>query len=128
MIEPTKIEDYIGIGGYQALSKALFEMKPGQIIDEIKASGLRGRGGAGFLTGRKWEDCRKAPGELKYIICNCDEGDPGAYMDRSLLEGNPHSVLEGMIIGAYAIGAREGFIYVRDEYPLAIQKLRIALA
>ena len=88
------------------MAKALFEMKPEQIIDEIKASGLRGRGGAGFPTGKKWEDCRKAPGEIKYIICNCDEGDPGAYMDRSLLEGNPHSVFEGMMIGAYAIGGQ----------------------
>ena len=127
MIEPTKIEDYIGIGGYQALSKALFEMKPEQIIDEIKASGLRGRGGAGFLTGKKWEDCRKAPGELKYIICNCDEGDPGAYMDRSLLEGNPHSVLEGMIIGAYAISGSHGYIYVRHEYPLACKNVETAI-
>jgi NADH:ubiquinone oxidoreductase subunit F (NADH-binding)/(2Fe-2S) ferredoxin/Pyruvate/2-oxoacid:ferredoxin oxidoreductase delta subunit len=127
MIEPTKIEDYIGIGGYQALSKALFEMKPEQIIDEIKASGLRGRGGAGFLTGKKWEDCWKAPGELKYIICNCDEGDPGAYMDRSLLEGNPHSVLEGMIIGAYAISGSHGYIYVRHEYPLACKNVETAI-
>jgi NADH-quinone oxidoreductase subunit F len=126
-IEPTKIEDYIGIGGYQALSKALFEMKPEQIIDEIKASGLRGRGGAGFPTGKKWEDCRKAPGDIKYIICNCDEGDPGAYMDRSLLEGNPHSVLEGMIIGANAIGGSHGYIYVRHEYPLACKNAEIAI-
>jgi len=125
-IEPTKIEDYIGIGGYQALSKALFEMKPEQVIDEIKVSGLRGRGGAGFPTGKKWEDCRNAPGEIKYIICNCDEGDPGAYMDRSLLEGNPHSVLEGMIIGAYAIGGSHGYIYVRHEYPLACKNAETA--
>jgi NADH:ubiquinone oxidoreductase subunit F (NADH-binding)/(2Fe-2S) ferredoxin/NAD-dependent dihydropyrimidine dehydrogenase PreA subunit len=127
LIEPTKIEDYIGIGGYQALSKALFEMEPEQIIDEIKASGLRGRGGAGFPTGKKWEDCRKAPGDIKYIICNCDEGDPGAYMDRSLLEGNPHSVLEGMIIGAYAIGGNHGYIYVRHEYPLACKNAEVAI-
>jgi NADH:ubiquinone oxidoreductase subunit F (NADH-binding)/(2Fe-2S) ferredoxin/Pyruvate/2-oxoacid:ferredoxin oxidoreductase delta subunit len=127
MIEPTKIEDYIGIGGYQALVKALYEMKPEQIIDEIKASGLRGRGGAGFPTGKKWEDCRKTPGELKYIICNCDEGDPGAYMDRSLLEGNPHSVLEGMLIGAYAIGGSHGYIYVRHEYLLACKNAEIAI-
>ena len=127
MIEPTKIEDYIGIGGYQALVKALYEMKPEQIIDEIKASGLRGRGGAGFPTGKKWEDCREAPGKLKYIICNCDEGDPGAYMDRSLLEGNPHSVLEGMLIGAYAIGGSHGYIYVRHEYPLACKNAEIAI-
>jgi NADH:ubiquinone oxidoreductase subunit F (NADH-binding)/NAD-dependent dihydropyrimidine dehydrogenase PreA subunit len=102
-------------------------MKPEQIIDEIKASGLRGRGGAGFPTGKKWEDCRVAPGKLKYIICNCDEGDPGAYMDRSVLEGNPHSVLEGMIIGAYAIGASHGYIYVRHEYPLACSNAEIAI-
>ena len=127
LIEPTNIEDYIGIGGYQALSKAFFEMKPEQIIHEIKASGLRGRGGAGFPTGKKWEDCRNAPGEIKYIICNCDEGDPGAYMDRSLLEGNPHSVLEGMIIGAYAIGGSHGYIYVRHEYPLACKHAETAI-
>jgi NADH:ubiquinone oxidoreductase subunit F (NADH-binding)/Pyruvate/2-oxoacid:ferredoxin oxidoreductase delta subunit len=102
-------------------------MKPKQIIDEIKASGLRGRGGAGFPTGKKWEDCRNAPGDIKYIICNCDEGDPGAYMDRSLLEGNPHSVLEGMIIGAYAIGGSHGYIYVRHEYPLACKNAEIAI-
>ncbi len=127
LIEPTKIEDYIGIGGYKSLAKALFEMKPDQVIDEIKASGLRGRGGAGFPTGRKWETCRNAPGEIKYVICNCDEGDPGAYMDRSLLEGNPHSVIEGMIIGAFAIGASQGFIYVRHEYPLACKNAGIAI-
>jgi NADH:ubiquinone oxidoreductase subunit F (NADH-binding)/(2Fe-2S) ferredoxin/NAD-dependent dihydropyrimidine dehydrogenase PreA subunit len=127
LIEPTKIEDYIGIGGYQALAKAIFEMKPEQIIEEVKASGLRGRGGAGFSTGRKWEDCRNAPGDTKYIICNCDEGDPGAYMDRSLLEGNPHSVLEGMIIGAYAIGGSHGYLYVRHEYPLACKNAETAI-
>jgi NADH-quinone oxidoreductase subunit F len=127
LIEPTKIEDYIGIGGYRALTKALFKMESHQIISEIKASGLRGRGGAGFPTGKKWEDCRKAPGNTKYVICNCDEGDPGAYMDRSLLEGNPHSVLEGMIIGAFAIGAKQGFIYVRHEYPLACKNAETAI-
>ncbi len=127
LIEPTKIEDYIGIGGYQALAKALLGMKPEQIIDEVKASGLRGRGGAGFPAGKKWEDCRNARGSVKYIICNCDEGDPGAYMDRSLLEGNPHSVLEGMIIGAYAIGGGHGYIYVRHEYPLACKNAEIAI-
>jgi len=127
LIEPTKIEDYIGIGGYQALSKALFQMTPEQIIDEVNASGLRGRGGAGFPTGKKWEDCRNAPGDIKYIICNCDEGDPGAYMDRSLLEGNPHSVLEGMIVGAYAIGGSHGYIYVRHEYPLACKNAETAI-
>lgn len=127
LIEPTKIEDYIGMGGYQALAKALFEMEPDQIIDEITVSGLRGRGGAGFPTGKKWEECRNTPGDYKYVICNCDEGDPGAYMDRSLLEGNPHSILEGMVIGALAMGANQGFIYVRHEYPLACQSAEIAI-
>jgi NADH:ubiquinone oxidoreductase subunit F (NADH-binding)/(2Fe-2S) ferredoxin/NAD-dependent dihydropyrimidine dehydrogenase PreA subunit len=127
LIEPTKIEDYIGIGGYRSLTKALFEMRPDQIIGEINASGLRGRGGAGFPTGQKWVNCRNAPGDVKYVICNCDEGDPGAYMDRSLLEGNPHAVIEGMIIGAFAIGANQGFIYVRHEYPLACKNAEIAI-
>lgn len=126
-IDPTKIEDYIAVGGYQALIKALFSMKPEEIIQEIKKANLRGRGGGGFPAGVKWESCRKAPGEIKYVICNADEGDPGAYMDRSLLEGNPHSVLEGMIIGAYAIGAREGYVYVRHEYPLALMNIGIAI-
>ncbi len=127
-IDPTRIEDYIALGGYKALVKALFEMTPEEIIEEVKRSGLRGRGGGGFPTGRKWESCRNAHGEPKYVICNADEGDPGAYMDRSLLEGNPHSVLEGMIIGAYAIGAHEGFVYVRNEYPLAVQNVTTAIA
>jgi len=126
-IDPTSIYDYIAIGGYQALGKAL-QMDPEEIIEEIKRAGLRGRGGAGFPTGKKWELCRRAPGTKKYVICNGDEGDPGAYMDRSVLEGNPHSVIEGMIIGAYAVGANEGYIYVRAEYPLAIKHLRIAIA
>jgi NADH:ubiquinone oxidoreductase subunit F (NADH-binding)/(2Fe-2S) ferredoxin/Pyruvate/2-oxoacid:ferredoxin oxidoreductase delta subunit len=126
-IDPTRIEDYIALGGYQALGKALFSMQPEEVIDTIKRSGLRGRGGAGFPTGRKWESCRRAPGEPKYIICNADEGDPGAYMDRGLLEGNPHSILEGMIIAAYAIGSPEGYIYIRHEYPLAVHHLSIAL-
>ena len=125
LIDPTSIEDYIAEGGYEALAKALFDVKPKQIIDEIKKSGLRGRGG-GFPTGIKWETCRRQKGE-KHIICNADEGDPGAYMDRSLLEGNPHSVLEGMIIGAVAIGSHEGYVYVRHEYPLAVKNLTIAL-
>jgi len=129
LIDPTEIEDYIAIGGYSALAKALFEITPEQIIDEVKRSGLRGRGGAGFPTGRKWEACRNAPAPdgVRYVICNADEGDPGAYMDRSLLEGNPHSVIEGMIIGAFAIGAHQGFVYVRHEYPLAVKNLGIAL-
>jgi NADH-quinone oxidoreductase subunit F len=126
-VDPTCIEDYIALGGYRALGKALFSMGPEDVIDAIKRSGLRGRGGAGFPTGRKWESCRRAAGEPKYVICNADEGDPGAYMDRGLLEGNPHSILEGMIIAAYAIGSREGYIYIRDEYPLAVHHLSVAL-
>ena len=126
-INPDHIEEYIARGGYFPLYRALFEMRPEEIIEEVKGSGLRGRGGAGFPTGSKWESCRKAKGDQKFILCNADEGDPGAYMDRSILEGDPHSVIEGMIIGAYTIGANEGFIYVRDEYPLAIQKLKIAI-
>ena len=127
LLDQTHIEDYVGIGGYRSLAKALFQMRPEEIIEEMKASGLRGRGGAGYPTGKKWENCRKSPGEIKYVICNCDEGDPGAFMDRSLLEGNPHSILEGMLIGAYAIGANEGFIYVRQEYPLAHKNAEIAI-
>jgi NADH-quinone oxidoreductase subunit F len=126
-IDPTSIEDYIAIGGYTALVKALVHMSPEEIIESVKRSGLRGRGGGGFPAGLKWEMCRKAPGEPRYVICNADEGDPGAYMDRSLLEGNPHSVLEGMLIGAYAIGSNQGYVFVRKEYPLAVQNLRIAL-
>ncbi|MBN1695224.1 FAD-dependent oxidoreductase [candidate division WOR-3 bacterium] len=127
LIDPTVIEDYIGNNGYSALCKVLKTKKPEEVINEIKKSGLRGRGGAGFPTGLKWEFCRKAKGDVKYIVCNADEGDPGAYMNRSLLEGNPHSVLEGMLIGAFAIGASEGFIYVRHEYPLAVKNVKIAL-
>jgi len=126
-IDPENIEQYIAKGGYLALYKVLKEMEPHKVIEEIKRSGLRGRGGGGFPTGVKWESCCKAQGEPKYVICNADEGDPGAYMDRSVLEGDPHSVIEGMVIGAYAIGSREGYIYVRNEYPLAIKKLKIAL-
>jgi len=118
-INPTEIDDYIAIGGYSALSKALLQMAPEQVLEEIKKSNLRGRGGGGFPTGIKWETTRNAPEEPKYVIVNCDEGDPGAYMDRSIMEGNPHGVLEGLIIGAYAIGSQEGFIYVRQEYPIA---------
>jgi len=127
-INPESIEEYIARGGYEALAKALFEMTPNQIIETVKKSGLRGRGGAGFLTGLKWEFCKKAPGDIKYIICNADEGDPGAFMDRSVCEGDPHTVLEGMLIAARAIGAQEGYIYCRAEYPLAIQRLKIAIA
>ncbi len=126
IIDPTSIEDYILVDGYKALEKALFEMKPEEIIDQVKKSGLRGRGGGGFPAGIKWETCRKHDGD-RYVICNADEGDPGAYMDRSLLEGNPHSVVEGMIIGAIAVGSREGYVYVRHEYPLAVKNLTIAL-
>jgi len=126
LIDPTSIEDYIAVGGYAALEHALFDLEPKQIIDEIKKAGLRGRGGGGFPTGIKWESCRRHKGE-RYIICNADEGDPGAYMDRSLLEGNPHSVLEGMLIGAVAIESSEGYVYVRHEYPLAVKNLTIAL-
>jgi NADH-quinone oxidoreductase subunit F len=126
IIDPTSIEDYILVDGYKALEKALFEMKPEEIIDQVKKSGLRGRGGGGFPTGIKWDTCRKHDGD-RYVICNADEGDPGAYMDRSLLEGNPHSVLEGMIIGAIAVGSCEGYVYVRHEYPLAVKNLTIAL-
>ena len=125
-IDPTNIKDYIAVGGYSALAKVL-ALKPGAVIDEVKKSGLRGRGGGGFPTGLKWESTRNAQGDVKYVICNADEGDPGAYMDRSILEGNPHSVLEGMIIGAYAIGANEGYIYVRNEYPLAVANITIAI-
>ncbi|MBI5208556.1 MAG: NADH-quinone oxidoreductase subunit NuoF [Elusimicrobia bacterium] len=126
-IDPTSIDDYIALGGYRALAKALSGMSPDDVIAEATASGLRGRGGAGFPTGKKWAICRRSPGETKYVICNADEGDPGAYMDRSLLEGNPHSVIEGMIIGAYAIGARQGFVYVRNEYPLAVENVTAAV-
>jgi NADH-quinone oxidoreductase subunit F len=127
-IDPTSINDYLSVGGYSALARVFTSMSPDDIIEAVKQSGLRGRGGAGFPTGRKWEFCRKASGDYKFVICNADEGDPGAYMDRAILEGNPHSVLEGMLIGAYAIGANEGFIYVRDEYPLAVKCLEIAIA
>lgn len=126
-IDPKNIVDYIAIGGYRALSKVLFEFTPEQVIEEVKSSKLRGRGGGGFPTGRKWESTRNATGDPKYVIVNCDEGDPGAFMDRALMEGNPHSVLEGLAIGAYAIGAREGFIYVRQEYPLAVENVTIAI-
>lgn len=126
-IDPQRIENYLAVGGYRALAKALFMMKPQEIINEVKKAKLRGRGGGGFPAGVKWEQCRNAPGEIKYVVCNADEGDPGAYMDRSLLEGNPHSVLEGMIIGAYAIGSPEGYVYVRNEYPLAVENIGIAI-
>ncbi len=126
LIDPAEIDDYLAVGGYTALSKAL-RMSPEQVIEEVKKSGLRGRGGGGFPTGIKWESCRQAHGDTKYVICNADEGDPGAYMDRSLLEGNPHSILEGMLIGAYAIGSHQGYIYVRNEYPMAVKNIQLAI-
>ena len=127
MIDPEVIDEYIARDGYKALAKALSEMTPEEIIAEVKKSGLRGRGGGGFPTGLKWELCRKQPADTKYIICNADEGDPGAYMDRSVVEADPHSVLEGMLIGARAIGASEGYVYIRAEYPLAMERLKIAI-
>ncbi len=126
-IDPQNINDYIALGGYFALAKVLSEMSPTQVIETVKTAHLRGRGGAGFPTGIKWETTRNARGDVKYVIVNADEGDPGAYMDRSLLEGNPHSVLEGLVIGAYAIGSHQGYVYVRQEYPLATENVSIAL-
>jgi len=126
-IDPENIDEYIAFEGYQALEKALTEMNPEEIIREVKSAGLRGRGGAGFPTGLKWEICSRIAGNSKYVVCNADEGDPGAFMDRSILEADPHAVLEGMIIGARAIGATKGFIYVRTEYPLALQRIKIAI-
>jgi NADH:ubiquinone oxidoreductase subunit F (NADH-binding)/(2Fe-2S) ferredoxin/Pyruvate/2-oxoacid:ferredoxin oxidoreductase delta subunit len=126
-IDPERIEDYLNIGGYQSIQKVLSGMNPEEVVEAVKKSGLRGRGGGGFYTGIKWELARSAKGDEKYIICNADEGDPGAYMDRSLLEGNPHSVIEGMIIGGFAIGANKGWIYVRHEYPLAVDHVTKAL-
>ena len=127
LVDPTNIMDYLGVGGYSALAKVVNGMTPESVIEEINKSGLRGRGGGGFPTGRKWESTRNAAGDIKYVICNADEGDPGAYMDRSILEGDPHSVIEGMIIGAFAIGSSDGYIYVRNEYPLAVANLTIAI-
>ena len=126
-VDPKKIEDYIALGGYSALAKSLSKMTPVQVLEEVKKSKLRGRGGGGFPTGRKWESTRNAHGEPKYVIVNCDEGDPGAFMNRALMEGNPHSILEGLIIAAYAVGSTEGFLYVRQEYPLAVENMQIAL-
>ena len=128
VINPENINEYIARDGYLALEKALFEMTPEQIVEEVKKSGLRGRGGAGFPTGLKWEAGMKAPGDVKYVVCNADEGDPGAYMDRSTIEGDPHSILEAMTICGKAIGANKGFVYIRAEYPLAIERLKIAMA
>ncbi|ADL42551.1 NADH dehydrogenase (quinone) [Caldicellulosiruptor obsidiansis OB47] len=127
LINPENIEEYIAYDGYKALAKVLTEMTPEQVIDWVKRSGLRGRGGGGFPTGLKWEFAAKAPGDVKYVVCNADEGDPGAYMDRSILEGDPHSVIEAMAIAGYAIGSKQGYVYVRAEYPLAVKRLEIAI-
>ncbi|MFN8434433.1 MAG: NADH-quinone oxidoreductase subunit NuoF [Anaerolineales bacterium] len=127
-IDPMNIEDYLAVDGYQALGKVIGEMKPEQVIEEVTKSGLRGRGGAGFPAGRKWGLTRQVPGDIKYMVCNADEGDPGAFMNRRVLEGDPHSVIEGMIIGAYAVGANYGYIYCRAEYPLAVETLNVAIA
>ena len=126
-IDPCNISDYIAAGGYSALVQVLTSMQPEAVIKEIELSGLRGRGGGGYPTSRKWTQCRQAPGDTRYVICNADEGDPGAYMDRGLLEGNPHSIIEGMLIGAYAVGATKGYVYVRNEYPLAVANTRLAI-
>ena len=127
VINPENIEEYIAVDGYQALGKVLTEMTPVQVIDTIKASGLRGRGGGGFPTGMKWDFASKSVNDQKYVCCNADEGDPGAFMDRSVLEGDPHSVLEAMAIAGYAIGANQGYIYIRAEYPIAVKRLQIAI-
>jgi len=127
LINPANIEEYIARDGYGALAKVLTEMTPEQVIEQIRNSGLRGRGGAGFSTGLKWEFTKKAQGDAKYVVCNADEGDPGAFMDRSILEGDPHSVLEAMAIAGYAVGASQGYVYVRAEYPLAVERLGVAI-
>ncbi|NPA25402.1 MAG: 4Fe-4S dicluster domain-containing protein, partial [Deltaproteobacteria bacterium] len=126
-LDPKSIEDYLAQDGYAALAKALSGMTPVEVLEEVKKSNLRGRGGGGFPAGRKWEESRKVESDIKYVIVNADEGDPGAYMDRALLEGNPHAVLEGLILGAYAVGAREGYVYVRQEYPLAVENINLAI-
>ncbi len=127
-IDPEDIQAYINAGGYEGIKKILSSMTPDEVISEMKASGLRGRGGAGFPTGVKWEACRKAAGDIKYIVCNADEGDPGAFMDRSVIEGNPHAVIEGMMIAAYAIGSQLGYVYIRAEYPAAVERLKLAIS
>ncbi|GAB4411524.1 MAG: NADH-quinone oxidoreductase subunit NuoF [Thermodesulfovibrionales bacterium] len=127
-IDPEDIQAYIDVGGYSGIEKVLKEMTPEDVIAEIKASGLRGRGGAGFPTGLKWEMCRKAKGNTKFIICNADEGDPGAFMDRSIIEGNPHSVIEGMMVAGYAVGSIHGYVYIRAEYPFAVERLNLAIS
>ncbi|MDP2887225.1 MAG: NADH-ubiquinone oxidoreductase-F iron-sulfur binding region domain-containing protein [Ignavibacteria bacterium] len=127
LINPEIIDEYIARGGYEAIAKVLTSMTPDDVIREIKASGLRGRGGGGFPTGIKWETCKKMPGDVHYVICNADEGDPGAFMDRSTIESDPHAVIEGMLIGAYAIGSTEGYVYIRNEYPIALERLKVAI-
>ncbi|MGA6924492.1 MAG: NAD(P)H-dependent oxidoreductase subunit E, partial [Desulfosarcina sp.] len=126
-IDSKSIDDYLALDGYSALTKALTDMTAEGVLTEVKRSNLRGRGGGGFPAGRKWEGSRNAPEPIKYVIVNADEGDPGAFMDRALLEGNPHSILEGLIIGGFAIGSREGYIYVRQEYPLAVENINLAI-
>jgi NADH-quinone oxidoreductase subunit F/NADP-reducing hydrogenase subunit HndC len=128
VIDPENVKEYIATDGYQALYKVLFEMTPDDVIQTMLDSGLRGRGGGGFPTGRKWAFAKASKGDVKYVCCNADEGDPGAFMDRSILEGDPHAVLEAMTIAGYAIGAHQGYIYVRAEYPIAVERLKIAIA
>lgn len=127
VINPEDIDEYIAFDGYRALARVLLEMDSDEVIDIITKSGLRGRGGAGFPTGKKWRSTTDSKGDVKYVVCNADEGDPGAFMDRSILEGDPHAVLEAMEIAGFAIGAQKGFIYVRAEYPIAVQRLKIAI-
>ena len=127
VINPEEIDEYIAFDGYRALARVLMEMSPDEVIEIVDKSGLRGRGGAGFPTGKKWRATRDAKGDTKYVVCNADEGDPGAFMDRSILEGDPHAVLEAMEIAGYAVGAEKGYIYVRAEYPIAVQRLKIAI-
>ena len=127
IINPENIDEYIAFDGYKALEKVLFEMTPEEVIKEVTDSGLRGRGGAGFPTGKKWEFTRIAKGDQKYVVCNADEGDPGAFMDRSILEGDPHCVLEAMMIAGYSVGANKGYIYVRAEYPIAVHRFQTAI-
>ncbi len=126
-IDPGSIDDYLAVGGYAGLAKALTRMTPEEVVDTVAKSGLRGRGGGGFPTGRKWKTCRDAPSDTRYVLCNADEGDPGAFMDRSICEGDPHAVIEGMVIGAWAVGASKGYVYVRDEYPLAVEHVQRAI-
>ncbi|MFA5523704.1 MAG: NAD(P)H-dependent oxidoreductase subunit E, partial [Tissierellales bacterium] len=127
VINPEDITEYIAFNGYQALGKAVTEMTPGQVVDTLKASGLRGRGGAGFPTGLKWQFAADAKGDQKYVLCNADEGDPGAFMDRSILEGDPHALVEAMALAGYAIGSNQGYVYIRAEYPIAVKRLQIAI-